>query len=136
LLAAGGGEQFEVDAFQGHAVGLQAVAHGLGHFLRAADEGGVEGFDIHPAAEQLAAFVGVDAAVVQVDVLLLAAEHENQVQALQVTVLQVFELSRNSAPELERLPYSRVTRLCGSLARVVLMIDRIGVMPLPAATAR
>ncbi|MCY1425867.1 hypothetical protein D9M71_416730 [compost metagenome] len=38
------------------------------------------------------AFLGVDPAVVQVDVLLLAAEHEDQVQALQVAVLQVFQL--------------------------------------------
>jgi hypothetical protein len=29
-----------------------------------------------------------------------------------------------------------VKRLCGSASSVVLMIDRIGVMPLPAAKAR
>ncbi|MNP07572.1 hypothetical protein D3C76_996010 [compost metagenome] len=92
LLAAGGGEQFEMDALRWHALGLEAVAHGLGHFLRAADEGGVEGLDVEPAAEQLLALLGVDPAVVQVDVLLLAAEHEDQVQALQVAVLQVFQL--------------------------------------------
>ncbi len=92
LLAAGGGEQFEMDALRLHALGLEAVAHGLGHFLRATDECRVEGFDVEPAAEQLLALVGVDPAVVQVDILLLAAEHEDQVQALQVAVFQVFEL--------------------------------------------
>ncbi len=92
LLAASGGEQFEMNALRRHALGLEAVAHGLGHFLRTADEGGIEGFDIEPAAEQLLAFLGVDPAVIQVDILLLAAEHEDQVQALQIAVLQVFQL--------------------------------------------
>ncbi|MNG99807.1 hypothetical protein D3C79_589860 [compost metagenome] len=97
-LAAGGGEQLEVDAFLGHAVGLQAVTHGLGHRLRAADECCVQAGNVQPARKQLAAFVGVDAAVVQVNILLFAAEHENQVQAVEVTVFQVFELVAEQRP--------------------------------------
>jgi hypothetical protein len=92
LLAADRGKQFEMDAFVRHAFGFQAVAHGFGHLLRAADERGVEGFDVDPAREQLLAFLGVDPTVVQVDILLFAAEHEDQVQTLQVAVFQVFEL--------------------------------------------
>jgi hypothetical protein len=32
-----------------------------------------------------------------------------------------------------RFPYTSVTRLCGSTAKVVATSDRTGVMPLPAA---
>ena len=92
LLAAGRGKQFEMNVLWRHALSLEAVAHGFGHLLRAADKRGVELLDIEPAGEQLGAFFSVDPAVIKVDVLLLTAEHEDQVQALQIAVFQVFEL--------------------------------------------
>ena len=38
--------------------------------------------------------------------------------------------------EEARLPYTSVNRLCGSVSSVVLMMEKIGVMPLPAQKAR
>ena len=75
-----------MNVFRRHALSLEAVTYDFGHLLRAADKRGVELLDIEPAGEQLGAFFGVDPAVIKVDVLLLTAEHEDQVQTLQIAV--------------------------------------------------
>ena len=84
-----GGEQFDTDALLRHARFLQRGGHAVHHVFRTADECVVDVFHAQPALEQLAAFVLRDAAVEQLDVLLLAAHHVDEVQALQVLVLQL-----------------------------------------------
>ena len=85
------GEQFEVHAALFKAVGDQPLLDGFGHGLRAAQEGGVQVRGVQPAAEDGVAFVRVDAAVIEVHVLLFAAEHIDDVEPAQVGVFQVAE---------------------------------------------
>jgi hypothetical protein len=72
-----------------HAGFLQRGRHAEHHVFRAADEGDVDVLDAHPVPQEGGALLLGDAAVEQLDVLLLAAHHIGQVQALHVDVLQV-----------------------------------------------
>jgi GTPase len=82
------------------------------------------------------ALAAVDAAVEQFHVLLLAAHHVDHVEALQVGILEVGQFfledhrGRGAVAIEQREAAVRLGR------SVVLMMERMGVMPLPAAKAR
>ena len=69
----------------------EAALHLLHHHLRPTDIGDIDIGRIDPATQQFIALRGVDAAIEQLHILLLAAEDEHEVQARQIAVLQIFE---------------------------------------------
>jgi hypothetical protein len=59
----------------------------------------------------------------------------HELEARGVAVLEVLELSRNRIEVVVRFPCTTVKRLAGSTSSAVAAIERMGVMPLPAAIA-
>jgi hypothetical protein len=92
VLGDAGGEQFDLDVRLGHAGFLQGLGHAQHHVFRAADEGDVDVVGAHPVLQELRRLFLGDAAVEQFDVLLLAAHHVGQLEALHIAVLQVRQL--------------------------------------------
>ena len=76
----------------GEAARLQRVGHRLHHAVGAADEHRVDAVEIDPVREQRVGLGAVDPAVQELDVLRLARQHVDEVEARQVRVLERGEL--------------------------------------------
>ena len=126
-------EALDPDLRVGVAARLQRLGHRLHHAVRTADEHGVDGVEIEPVREQRVGLRPVDPAVQELDVLRLARQHVDQVEARQVGVLQRRELllEHHGARRAVAVEQRELAR--GSAASVVLTIESSGVMPLPAA---
>ena len=85
MLAA---KAFDLDLGVGKAARLQRRGDGVHHAFGPADERGVDVVEVDPLREQRVGLGAVDAAVQQLDVLRLARQHVDQVEAAEVGVLE------------------------------------------------
>jgi hypothetical protein len=97
----------------------------------AADEHDVDLAQIEPVLDQRVGPLAVDAAVQELDVLRLARQHVDEIEARQVDVLERGQLLLEHHGARRTIAVEQRESRMGSAARVVLMIDSSGVMPLP-----
>jgi len=79
--------------------------------------------------------VAVKVARQQLGLLSLLLQHVDQLEAVQVAVLEVLQLLQEHDAGAGPVGVMRVARLAGSTSSAVARMDRIGVIPDPAATA-
>ena len=82
-------KELDLDLRLRESVRLQRLRHRLHHAVRTADEGGVDVGQIDPVRKQRIGFLLIDTAVEKSDVLRLPAHDVDQVEAIEVTVLEI-----------------------------------------------
>jgi len=116
-----------------HAAVEQHLLRGLDHLPRPAEEPLVDGVGTHQLIEEPVHPISVDMPVKELDLLLLAREHVIQSQPFRELVLEVLELLEKHDVLDRPVAVDERGRAPRSTARMVLRLDRMGAIPLPAA---